>query len=306
MATRVAEQSSPDGFGPILPRHIILLICLAMIWGTSFLVMKIGVQHIPALPLTAVRLIAAAVTMVLAAFILRKRYPVGREAWGYCFALAFFGNSLPFFLISWGIEGIASGRAAILMAVMPLATLVLAHFFSRGDRLKVQKLIGIALGFGGVVVLVGPSAFSGLGGGLLHQLAVASGAICYAISVIIVQRMPPAPMMGRASLTLIFAALQTVPVALYLSGWTLPVMTLESLWPPLYLGIISTALATLILFKLLSEREASFVAFQNYLVPVFGVFWGALLLDEVVSLQAVAALLLILFGIFIANRQRRV
>jgi drug/metabolite transporter (DMT)-like permease len=78
---------------------------------------------------------------------------------------------------------------------------------------------------------------------------------------------------------------------------------MESLWPPVYLGLISTALATLILFKLLAEREASFVAFQNYLVPVFGVFWGALLLGEEVSLQAIAALGLILTGIFVANRR---
>jgi len=303
MASTVADSPAPGEFGPILPRHVILLISLAMIWGTSFLVMKIGVQHIPALPLTAIRLIAAAAAMVAAMLFLRKRYPAGTLAWAYCFTLAFFGNSLPFFLISWGIEGIASGRAAILMAVMPLATLVLAHFFSHGDRLRLQKLIGIVLGFAGVVVLVGPSALKGLGGGLLSQLSVASGAICYAVSVIIVQRMPPAPMMGRASLTLVFAALQTVPVALWLSGWTMPVLTMESLWPPVYLGLISTALATLILFKLLSEREASFVAFQNYLVPVFGVFWGALLLGEEVSLQAIAALGLILTGIFVANRR---
>jgi drug/metabolite transporter (DMT)-like permease len=300
----MAEAPVQGQFGPVLPRHIIFLLSLAMIWGTSFLVMKIGVQHIPALPLTAIRLIAAALAMVLACFFLQSRYPVGTKSWIYCFALAFFGNSLPFFLITWGIEGIASGRAAILMAVMPLATLLLAHFFSTGDRLKVQKLIGIGLGFAGVVVLVGPAALQGVGGSLLHQLAVASGAICYAISVIIVQRMPPAPLMGRASLTLIFAALQTVPVALWLSGWTLPVLTFETLWPAIYLGLLSTALATLILFKLLSEREASFVAFQNYLVPVFGVFWGTLLLDEDISLQAIAALLLILLGIFVANRSR--
>lgn len=292
------------GYGPIQPRHIVLLISLAMIWGTSFLVTKIGVQFMPALSLTAIRLIAAALAMVIFAVLTQTRYPAGGRAWAYCFALAFFGNSLPFFLISWGVEGIASGRAAILMAVMPLATLVLAHFFTPGDRLRLRKLLGIVLGFAGVVVLVGPAALHGLGGSLLHQLAVASGAICYAISVIIVQRMPPAPLVGRATLTLAFSALQTAPVALWLSGWTTPDFSIDGWWPPLYLGLLSTALATLILFKLLSEREASFVAFQNYLVPVFGVFWGALLLDEDVSLQAVAALGLILSGIYVANRRR--
>lgn len=300
----MADAPAPGTYGPILPRHVILLISLAMIWGTSFLVIKIGVQYMPALPLTAIRLIAAALAMVIFAALTRTRYPRGSVAWAYCFVLAFFGNSLPFFLITWGVDGIASGRAAILMAVMPLATLLLAHFFTPGDRLKPQKLLGILLGFAGIVVLVGPAALKGLGGSLLHQLAVASGAVCYAISVIIVQRMPPAPLIGRAALMLVFAALQLAPIAFWLSGWTIPEFSFEGWWSPLYLGVLSTALATLILFKLLSEREASFVAFQNYLVPVFGVFWGALLLNEDVSLQAVAALALILSGIYVANRRR--
>lgn len=299
------NRSQPIAYGPVLPRQIFLLILLAMIWGTSFLVMKIGVQYMPALSLTAVRLLAAAVFMVLAALAMRSRFPTGTVALGYCFVLAFFGNSLPFFLISWGVEGIASGRAAILMAVMPLATLVLSHFLTVGDTLRRHKLFGVILGFIGIIVLVGPSAVMDTGGSLVHQLATAAGAICYAISVIIVQRMPPTPMMGRVAVTLLFAAVQTVPVAFWLSGWTLPLVGLEGLWQPLYLGVVSTALANLILFKLLSEREPSFVAFQNYLVPVFGVFWGALLLDETVSLQAMAALTLILIGIYIANRYQR-
>jgi len=301
----MADNSSPGAFGPILPRHIFLLFSLAMIWGTSFLIIKIGVQTVPAMSLTAFRLLVAAVVITGAALIMRSQFPKSPVALIYCFAMAFFGNSLPFFLISWGVEGIASGRAAILMAVMPLATMVLAHFFTPGDRLRRHKLFGVALGFVGIVVLVGPAAISGAGGSIVRQLATASGAICYAVSVIIVQRMPPTPLMGRAALTLVFAALQTVPVALWLSGWALPPMSAEGLLPGLYLGLVPTALTMLILFKLLSEREPSFVAFQNYMVPVFGVFWGALLLDEVVSIQAVMALGMILLGIFIANRRQR-
>lgn len=301
----MATESGPDTYGPILPRHVGMLLLLAMVWGTSFLVIKIGVEHMSALQLTALRLLVAAVVMILCAMIMRSEFPKGMRAWAYCFALAAFGNSLPFFLISWGEEAIASGLAAILMAVMPLTTLVLAHYFTDGDRLRPQKLVGILLGFGGVIVLVGPEALKGLGGDFVRQLATAGGAVCYAISVIIVRRMPPTPMMGRAALVLGFSVLQTVPLALYLSGWQLPEMTFESMWPSVYLGLIPTALATLVLFKLLSEREPSFVAFQNYLVPVFGVMWGALLLDEIVTVQAMGALVLILCGIYVANRRQR-
>ena len=300
----MTSEPTPGGYGPVLPRHVVLLFTLAMLWGTSFLVIKIGVGHMPALTLTALRLVTAAAVMVALALVVRTPLPSGVRAWVFCFVLAFFGNSLPFFLISWGEEGIQSGLAAILMAVMPLTTLVLAHFLIDGDRFKPQKIFGVALGFGGVVVLVGPAALEGLGGALLHQLAVAGGAICYAISVIIIKRMPPTPMIGRATLVLVFSVLQTAPPALYLSGGVMPPISFEALWPAIYLGIFPTAVATLVLFKLASEREPSFIAFQNYLVPVFGVAWGALLLDEVLSLKAIIALGLILCGIFIANRRK--
>ncbi len=304
MAIRMATKPTENDYGPIRPRHVLMLLTLATVWGTSFMVIKIGVAHVSALDLTAMRLLVAAVAMLICAVFLRTALPTDRLTLAYCFALAMFGNSLPFFLISWGEEEIPSGLAAILMAVMPLTTLVLAHFFTAGDRLSPRKLLGIALGFVGVVVLVGPGVLSGLGDQVIRQLATAGGAICYAIAVIIAQRMPRTPMIGRAAVVLVFSALQTVPLSLYLLDGGIPPMTFDVLWPAIYLGLFPTAMATLVLFKLLSEREASFVAFQNYLVPVFGVLWGALLLGEVVTPQALAALSLILCGIFIANTNR--
>lgn len=292
-------------FGPILPRHIVMLLTLATVWGTSFLTIKIGVEHMSGLTLTAVRLIVAALAMLIVALVMRTAWPKGVRAWAYCFVVALVGNGLPFFLISWGEERIASGLAAILMAVMPLTTLLLSHFLVRGDRLSGGKLFGVVLGFCGVIVLVGPAALAGLGGDVVHQMAVAGGAVCYAFTVIIIRHMPPTPIVGRAALVLLMSVAQLVPVALWVDGGVLPPMTWQALWPPVYLGLIPTALATLVLFRLSAEREPSFIAFQNYLVPVFGVMWGAVLLGETVTVQAMAALGLILCGIFIANRRRR-
>lgn len=305
MAIRMVRNPTNPDFGPIRPRHVLMLLTLATVWGTSFMVIKIGVAHVSALELTAMRLIVAAVAMVICAGVFRSALPSDKLTWGYCFALALFGNSLPFFLIGWGEEEIPSGLAAILMAVMPLTTLVLAHFFSSGDRLSPRKLLGVGLGFCGVVVLVGPDALGGLGEQVIRQLATAGGAICYAISVIIAQRMPKTPMIGRATLVLIFSVIQTAPLSVLMADGALPTLHFDTIWPAVYLGLFPTAMATIVLFKLLAEREASFVAFQNYLVPVFGVLWGAMLLGEVVTLEALLALGLILCGIFIANTKRR-
>lgn len=294
----------PQDEVPVLPRHVGMLLTLALVWGSSFVVTKIGVETLPALPLTTLRLGVGALVLVAAA-LLAGGLPRDRQVWIYAFWIALVGNALPFFLITWGVAGIASGLAAILMAVMPLTTMVLSHFFTQGDRMRPRKLVGIALGFAGVVVLVGPTALAGLGDELAHQLAAAGGAVCYAVTVIITRNMPAAPLRQRAGAVALLAFLQILPVCL----WLAPPATLQpdatAIAAAVYLGLFPTALATLVLFRLISEQRPSFVAFQNYLVPVFGVAWGAALLGETLSLEAFAALGMILAGIFVANRAAR-
>lgn len=310
----MASEAPPPGTGPtpgasledvpVLPRHVVMLLTLAMVWGSSFVVNKIGVENMPALPLTTLRLAVGAAAL-LAVALLAGGLPRDRRVWVYAFWIALVGNALPFFLVSWGVAGIPSGLAAILMAVMPLTTMVLSHFFTQGDRMRPRKLAGIALGFAGVVVLVGPTALAGLGDELAHQLATAGAAVCYALTVIITRNMPAAPLRQRAGAVQLLAFLQILPVCLWLAPpWHLTA-NLEAVAAAVYLGLFPTALATLVLFRLVSEQRPSFVAFQNYLVPVFGVAWGAALLGETLSLQAFAALAMILAGIFVANRAAR-
>lgn len=289
---------------PVLPRHVAMLLTLALIWSSAFFVNKIGVATLPPLALTGLRLTVGALVLGAAA-LLSGGFPRDRRVWAYAFWLALFGNSLPFFLVSWGVSGIPSGLAAILMAVMPLTTMVLSHFFTQGDRMHLRKVVGIAFGFAGVVVLVGPAALAGLGGAVAHELAAAGGATCYAVNVIVARNMPAAPLRQRAGATAVCAFLQIAPVVLWLAPpWTLAPAP-EAIVAGLYLGLFPTAVATLVLFRLISEQRPSFVAFQNYLVPVFGVAWGAILLGETLAPEAFVALAMILTGIFVANRAAR-
>jgi len=232
--------------------------------------------------------------------------PKGTRIWAVCFLIGFTSNSLPFTLISWGEESISSGLASIMIAVMPLATVVLAHFFIVGERMTPMRAIGIGTGFCGIIILVGPEAMKGLGGNIWRQLAVAGGAISYAVSAILTRNMPPAPLLGRAVLVLVCASIQMVPAAMIVEQPWVLTPSPDALWATVYLGILPTAVATLIYFYIIALRGAGFFSFINFLIPIMGVIWGAVFLGEEVTMQAVVALMIILGGLFIANSQLKV
>jgi len=236
------------------------------------------------------------------------KVPRDPKSWVMGLILGVFGLALPFFLIGWGEQRVESGLAAILMAVMPIVTVAMAHFFTHGDRINWQKLIGIALGFFGVVVLVGPEAVKGLGGQIWHQLAIAGAAVCYAINVIITRNLPAhGTLIGRAVMVMMCGAIISVPMAILVDGpYAIINASTESLWIAFYLGVLPTGLATIIYFHLVEVRGASFFSFVNYLNPVFGLIWGALLLSEVIKLEALFALGVILLGVAISSRNVKV
>ena len=266
---------------------------------------KVAVETVPPVTMTAARMIIGAGLLLGVLLVKKERLPVIWSFWVPCFVLGLVGNGLPFTLIAWGEVRVDSGLAAILMAVMPLATVLLAHFFSAGERLTTPRAVGIAIGFSGVVILVGPEAVKGLGGDVWHQLSVSGGAICYAIAAVYTRRLPPAPLLPRAVGVTICAALQMVPLAL-IADWPLQAVPIGwSLVSVIYLGLVSTAIATLIYFNLIAARGSGFFAFINYLIPVMGVLWGMAVLGEVLHPAGMAALATILLGLFVANWRRR-
>ena len=164
---------------------------------------KIGVDTISPLSLTAGRVLIAAIILYAVASFLGYKLPMEARFWVYCFVLGVLGHGLPFSLINWGQEQVNSGQAAILMAVMPMVTIVLAHFFNVGDRITLAKVTSVVFGFSGVIILVGPEALKGLGGDFWRQLAISCGAVCYALAAIIIRNMPSFPLITRSAGVLI-------------------------------------------------------------------------------------------------------
>lgn len=278
-----------------------LLFTLAGIWGSSFLFIKLAVDTIPAASMTALRLIVAALLLLAVARHAGQRLPRGFRLWGLILLAALFGNALPFTLISWGEERIDSGLAAILIAIMPLATILLAHLLTDDEKLNSRKGLGVALGFTGLVILIGPEKLTQLGENTLRQLAVVGAAMCYGVNAVVTKSLVGQPRRALAAALMLAAAAMLVPASLLLDRpWTLAASG-QSLLAAAVLGAVHTAVGTLMLFAIIGRQGASFFSQINFLVPVFGVFWGVVLLAERPPTDAYWALALILAGIAIAR-----
>jgi drug/metabolite transporter (DMT)-like permease len=261
---------------------------------------KLGVAEVPPATLVATRLVIGAV--ILVAVIRAMGYvfpPVGR-AWLPYVVLGLVGNCMPFWFISWGQQTIDSALAGILMAIMPLTTLLLAHLFVAGEHMTRNRLLGFLLGFVGIVVLMGPAALAGLGGSpieVLAQLSVLAGALCYAANGVLIRVTLKGEVMVASAAIIAVAAVISLPVALVVDQpWRLdPGWNAVSIL--LWIGIGPTAIATLVHLKLIASAGPTFMSLINYCIPVVALLIGVALLGEEPGANAYSGLLLILAGI---------
>lgn len=284
----------------------LMLATLVVFWGSSFMLIKVALGALSPAMLVAARLTLAAIVLVILLLPARKRLPPPGRVWLFLLAIAVFGNCLPFYLISWGEQEIDSNLAGILMAIMPLATLTLAHFIVPGERMNKAKLAGFVLGFCGIAVLLGPQTLlklEGSGAALIYQLAVLGGALCYALSAVIARLKPPSDTVGSsAGVVIIGALIMLLVVSLGVGG-----SPVDTEWSPqeiiavLLLGIFSTALAQIVFFKLIESAGPSFMSLINYLIPLWAVVIGYTLLGEQLRWNHAAALGLILAGIALSR-----
>jgi drug/metabolite transporter (DMT)-like permease len=284
------------------------LLLLSLMWGTSFLCTRVGVTAWPATSVVAARLLLGVV--VLVAVLRASGYALPRDAalWRRYLVLGLLGNAIPFSLITWGQAGIDSGLAAILLAIMPLGTLVMAHVAIEGEHMTRARAGGFVVGFLGLVLLVGPAAVRRLGGEaseLPHQLAVVAGALCYSANAIVARRLPPTHALVNTTASVGMATLIMVPIAIVRDRpWTLP-CSLETSLAIGWLGVVSTAAATVVYFGIIASAGPTFLSLTNYLIPIVAVVLGVVALGEDLSPRAIAALAVILAGIAISQRQRR-
>lgn len=288
-------------------RDWLLLFALVAMWGSAFMFIKIAVATVPPATIAAGRLLIGAMVLLAVVYARGLRLPSPASAWRQYAWLAVIGNAVPFYLIAWGQQVIDSALTGILIAVMPLATLVLAHYFVHGEHITRHRAIGFILGFSGIVLLMGPAALTGLAGSALQivsQLAVLGGALCYAANTIVARLTIKGDVLVVSAGVLLLASVMMVPVALALDRpWTLTPSS-ASIAAVVWLGIGATGIPTICYFALIGSAGPTFMSLVNYISPCLALLLGVVIMNEEPGPNAYAGLALILSGIALSQFRR--
>jgi drug/metabolite transporter (DMT)-like permease len=282
-------------------KHWFLFILLGTIWSSSFMWIKIAVQEVGPLTLVAFRVLFGLLFGVAVILIQRVQLPRSLKEWTPLLILGITNVAIPFFLISWGEQSIDSAVAAILDATVPLFTILIAHYLLHDDKMTVPKVLGLLMGFAGVVILmskdIGDSA-----GSILGQLAVVLACAFYAGSNVYARKTTEdTPGILRSAGPLISATV-VMWLATFFVRSPVKIPHLGITWIALlFLGILGSGVAFVLSYHLLHEIGPTRTSSVTYIFPLGGVILGVLFLQEQLSWQLVVGALFIISGVLVTN-----
>jgi drug/metabolite transporter (DMT)-like permease len=282
-------------------KHWLIFFLLGAIWSSSFMWIKIAVQEVGPITLVAFRVTFGLIFGVTVILIQRPRLPRTFKVWFPLLLMGFTNVAIPFFLISWGEQSIDSAVAAILDATVPLFTILIAHIFLSDDKITAPKLLGLLVGFGGIVVLVSKD-IGGSPSSLLGQAAVILAALFYAASAVYARKTTEnTPGILRSAGPLISAsAVMWLGVLVFDSPLKVPQLGIT--WVALlFLGMLGTGLAFVLSYYLIHAIGPTRTSMVTYLFPLGGVILGVVFLDEQLTWQLIAGAGFIIASLAMAN-----
>ncbi|WP_410669556.1 DMT family transporter [Amycolatopsis sp. cmx-4-68] len=281
------------------------MVVLALLWGSGFLWIKLALTGLSPVHLTLVRCALGAGTLLVMAVVTGQRLPRDRRTWGRLVVAAFFCNALPFALFGIGERTVDSGVAGVMNATTPLWSLLIGVALGTERRLGPARLAGLALGFGGVLVIFAPWEQAGLLSA--GALALLGAGLSYAIAfAYMARKLPPdgAPLALSAAQLMTATALTAValPVAS-----TAPHLTLTAVVAVTILGVFGTGITFYLNYRLIADEGPTAAATVGYLLPVVSVGLGALVLGEPLSPRVVGGMVIVLAAVGLTRwRARRV
>ena len=279
----------------------ILLTILSLIWASAFFNIKIATYSFGPLTIAFLRIFLGAMLIVIICFFKKIKIEAFSKDW-YWFAIIGFVNLvIPFFLIAYGVQKIQSNFAAILMSTTPLSSAILAHFFTKTEKINLTKIVGVVVGFAGIVILFSDSLLIN-NENFFYALMILVGSTFYVVGGILTLKISSKKNENLTSSILIWGSLIIFPIMIYYEQpWNF-VPRLDSTISLIYLGVFPTGIAWLIRFHILKKNGLVFHSQVAYLIPIFGVILGYIFLKEVITFKVLIALIAVVVGFYFVRR----
>ena len=281
-----------------------LLILLSAIWGGAFTLNKMALDSFTPEVIVAGRLISGSVFLIALIYFLYKRFSINLAQVNYYLFMSLVGIVIPFIAIITGQKNIDSAMAGILMATMPISTILLSHLFLDDEKMNKQKFIGFIISFLGVFILIYRDDLfidNSISETFESQLLVILGATLYAFAAIYGKKYKITDPLSASTGTILFATFFMTIYLIFIDQSNPSYSNLLLDMNILLLGVLCTAIATVIYFQILQSEGASFISMMNFLIPLWAILFGIIILNDQFSWNYILGLLVILFGIKLAN-----
>ena len=282
-----------------------LLVILALIWSSAFFNIKIATYSYGPLTIAFLRIFFGAIPVILLCFYKKIKIEAFSKDWYWFASIGIINLVIPFFLIAYGVQKVQSNLAAILMASTPLTAAALAHFFTENEKINLFKIFGILIGFSGVVFLFSDNILI-TENNFFSAFLILFGSCFYVIGGLLTIKISNKKNENVTASILIWGSIVLLPISLFLEQpWNLS-PRLDSTISIIYLGIFSTGVAWLLRFHILKNNGLVFQAQVAYLIPIFGVILGFLILGEAITSKVIISMITVIIGIYIVKKASKV
>ena len=283
----------------------ILLFVLALIWSSAFFNIKIATYSYGPVMISFLRIFFGAIPVVVLCLYKKIKIEAFSKDWYWFAAIGMINLVIPFFLIAYGMQKIQSNLAAILMASTPLSATVLAHFFTKNEKINLIKILGVLIGFSGIVflfsdnILINENNFT-------YALLILFGSTFYVIGGLLTLKISNKKNENVTASILIWGTIFLIPITAFTEKpWNLN-PSIDSTISLVYLGVVATGLAWLLRFKILKNNGLVFQAQVAYLIPIFGIILGYIFLKELITPKVLIALLAVIIGIYLVKKSNSI
>ena len=279
----------------------IFLIVLALIWASAFFNIKIATYSYGPVTIAFLRILLGAIPVVGLCLFKKIKIEAFSKDWYWFASIGIINLVIPFFLIAYGVQKVQSNLAAILMASTPLSATILAHIFTDNEKINFIKVIGVLIGFSGIVFLFSDDILINENN-IFSALLILGGSTFYVIGGLLTLKVSNKKNENVTASILIWATIFLIPILAYTEQpWNLK-PRLDSTISLIYLGIFSTGIAWLMRFRILKNNGLVFQAQVAYLIPIFGIILGYVFLGEIITPKVIVAVAAVVLGIYFVRR----